>query len=81
LESHLRSFATLRPDHLISETAVRSEFSHHGISSRLRKGRADVRHQFLDPLIIVGPEALLAAGGYMASRKLVKRLKAGRKPT
>ena len=30
-ESHLRSFATLRPDNPVTETGVLSEFSRHGI--------------------------------------------------
>jgi hypothetical protein len=52
-EEHLRSFATTRPDNPITETGVKAEFSHHGLSSR--RGRVDARHQVLDPVIVAGP--------------------------
>ena len=78
--SHLRSFLTLRPDNPITETGVLSEFSHHGIASRVGKRRADVVHQPLDAIIVAGPWVL---GGRIAYRG-VKRLRkavasAGRK--
>jgi hypothetical protein len=60
-ENHLRSFVTLRPDNPITETGVRSEFTHHGLKSRIGTKRADLVHQPLDPIIIVGP--WLAAAG------------------
>ncbi len=69
-ESHLRSFATLRPDNPITQTGVRSEFTSHGISSRIGRNRADVRHQWLDPLIVAGPWLLVAGGGYAAIKAL-----------
>ena len=42
----------------ITETGVLSEFSHHGIASRFGRGRADVRHHPLDPVIVAGPWVL-----------------------
>jgi hypothetical protein len=72
-ESHLRSFLTLRPDNPITQTGVLSEFSRHGISSRVGQKRADVRHQLLDPIIVAGP--WVAAGGvaFSAVRAVVRR--------
>jgi hypothetical protein len=64
-ESHLRSFATLRPDNPITETGVLSEFSRHGISSRVGRKRADLAHQWLDPVIVAGP---WVAGAVLAVR-------------
>ena len=61
LESHIRSFLTLRPDNPITESGVSSEFSHHGITSRLGQKRADLAHQALDPIIVFGP--WVVAGG------------------
>jgi hypothetical protein len=55
LESTLRSFGSRRPDNLITETGILSEFSHRGLSSRLRQHRADLVHQPLDPVIVAGP--------------------------
>lgn len=61
LEHHVASFVTMRPDNPITETGVLSEFSHHGLSSRLGQKRVDLVHQPLDPLIVAGP--WVAAGG------------------
>src|ERR687893_1115335 len=58
VEEHVKSFASLRPDNPITETGIKAEFTHHGVSSR--KGRVDTRHQVLDPVIVAGP--WLAAG-------------------
>jgi len=55
IESHLRSFATRRPDNPITETGVASEFTSHGIGSRFRRNRADTAHLWLDPVIVAGP--------------------------
>jgi hypothetical protein len=73
-EHHLKSFATLRPDNPITETGVLSEFSRHGISSRFGQGRADVKHQWIDPVIIAGPW-LLAAGAAVAAVAAVRTLR------
>ncbi|HZB48591.1 MAG TPA: hypothetical protein VE547_05810 [Mycobacteriales bacterium] len=62
-ESHLRSFATLRPDNPITETGVLSELKRHGFSSRFGQQRADRVHQPLDPIIVAGPWLV---AGYLA---------------
>jgi hypothetical protein len=62
---HLRSFLTLRPDNPITETGVLSEFTSHGLRSRLGVKRTDVKHQPLDPFIVAGPWLL---GGWFAFR-------------
>jgi hypothetical protein len=72
-ESHLRSFASLRPDNPLTETGVTSEFSRHGISSRLGKKRADLTHQPLDPIVVAGPWVLAGGLAYSAVRALRKR--------
>ena len=72
LGSHLRSFLTTRPDNPITETGVLSEFSRHGLSSRLGKGRADVRHQALDPFIVAGPWVLAGVLAYRAGRRVAR---------
>ncbi|HEX8509067.1 MAG TPA: hypothetical protein VF635_06160 [Propionibacteriaceae bacterium] len=72
VESHLRSFVTLRPDNPITETGVLSELTHSGIGSRIGKHRADVAHQTLDPVIVAGPWVLAGAVGYAAVRAVVR---------
>jgi hypothetical protein len=73
VESHLRSFASLRPDNPITQTGVLSEFSRHGFSSRFGRKRADVGHQALDPLLVAGPWVLVGALAYRAVQGLAKR--------
>ena len=73
VESTLRSFASLHPDNPITETGVLSEFSHHGIASRFGRKRTDVKHQWIDPIIVGAPWVL---GGVLAYR-IAKRV-AGR---
>ena len=72
-EEHLRSFATTRPDNPITETGVRGEFTHHGLSSR--RGRVDVRHQVLDPVIVAGPWLAAAAVATAGVRRLARAVR------
>ena len=69
-ESHLRSFLTLRPDNPITETGVLSEFSRHGLASRLGKKRADLNHSWIDPLIVGGPWVIASGIAIWAVRRL-----------
>ena len=77
-EHHLRSLATLRPDNPVTETGVLSEFSRRGLGSRFGKKRADVNHQWIDPLLVGGPWVLAGLGGVAAVRAL-RRAAVGRK--
>ena len=70
VENHLRSFVSLRPDNPITQTGVLSEFSHHPVSSRVGRNRADVKHQALDPLIVAGPWVVAGAALYLAVRRV-----------
>ena len=70
LEAHLRSLLTLRPDNPITETGVLSELSHHGISSRLGRKRADLVHQPLDPIIVAAPWVVAGGAAYVGLRAL-----------
>ncbi len=67
-ESHLLALLRLRPDDPVTETGVRSELTHGGVSSRA--GRTDVRHQVLDPLLVLGPYVVAAVVGVRAVRAL-----------
>jgi hypothetical protein len=69
-ESHLRSFATLRPDNPITQTGVLSERRRHGLASRRAPGRTDRVHQALDPVVVAGPWVV---GGWLAT-SAVRRL-------
>ena len=73
IESHLRSFATLRPDNPITQTGVLSEGRRRGFSSRFGRKRADLAHTWLDPIIVVGPWVLAAAITVKVGRMLLHR--------
>ena len=70
-ESHLASFATLRPDNPVTQTGVRSELTHGGLRSR--RGRVDARHHVLDPVVVAGP---WVAGAWLAVRGARKAIRA-----
>jgi hypothetical protein len=70
--SAARSFLTLHPDNPVTESGVLSELTHHGVRSRRGQGRADVRHQALDPLIVAGPWVAAGAGVYTVVRRLAR---------
>ncbi len=69
-EEHLRSFVSSRPDDPVTETGVRAEFTHGGIRSR--RGRSDVRHQVLDPVIVAGPWVAGAGAVFVGVRALAR---------
>jgi hypothetical protein len=71
-ESHLASFATLRPDNPITQTGVRSEFTAGGLRSRLGTKRADLAHQPLDPVVVAGPWVAAVTAAVLGARKLVR---------
>ncbi|MCC9205812.1 hypothetical protein [Arthrobacter sp. zg-Y769] len=75
VESHLASFVTLHPDNPVTETGVLSEFSRHGYSSRVGRKRADVNHQWIDPILVGGPWLLAGAGAATAVGAVVRRLR------
>ncbi len=69
-ESHLRSFLTLHPDNPITQTGVRSEFTHGGVSSRVGKKRADLAHLPLDPVVVGAPWVLAGVVAYRGAKAL-----------
>jgi hypothetical protein len=77
IENHVESFLRLRPDNPITETGVLSEFTHHGLSSRLGQNRADLKHQPLDPIIVAGPWVAAAGAAYAGTRRVVGTLRHG----
>ena len=76
VESALRSLLTVRPDNPITETGVLGELKHHGVSSRLGHGRADVKHHWMDPVVVAGPWV----AGALATFRLVRRLRRRPRP-
>jgi len=73
IESHLRSFVSLRPDNPITQTGVLSELRHHGVRSRVSTTRADRIHQAVDPIVVAGPWIAAGMGMFLVVR-WVRRL-------
>ncbi|MFP5367635.1 MAG: hypothetical protein ACLGIS_12465 [Actinomycetes bacterium] len=72
-EHHLKSLATLRPDNPVTETGVLSEPARHGLRSRFGSKRADVTHQWIDPVLVGGPWVVAGLGAVAAVRALARR--------
>jgi hypothetical protein len=71
--SHLRSFASLRPDNPITETGVIAEIRRRGLRSRIGRGRVDVKHAWIDPILVAGPFVLGAVVVFRVARRLRRR--------
>jgi hypothetical protein len=69
--SRMRSYASRRPDNLLTESGVLSELRSHPLRSRA--GRIDRRHQLLDPVVVAGPAVLRVAGAAAIVRAAVRR--------
>jgi hypothetical protein len=70
VESMVESLLEGKPDNPITESGVRAEFTRHGIASRVGKNRVDLKHQWMDPLIVAAPWVLAGYVGYSAGRAL-----------
>ena len=71
--STLRSFLSSRPDNPITETGVLSEFSHHGLASRVGRKRADLVHQPLDLIIVGAPWVVSGAVAYSIVKRVARK--------
>jgi hypothetical protein len=69
LESNLGSFFSLHPDNPVTESGIAAELTHHGVSSRLNRKRADLSHQWIDPIIGAAPWVAGAAATYSALKR------------
>lgn len=72
LESTVRDLARGRVTNPVA-TGLRSEVTHHGLASRTGGKRADLSHQWMDPVLAAAPLALGAAGAYALARRLLSR--------
>ncbi|GAA2176504.1 hypothetical protein GCM10009846_30580 [Agrococcus versicolor] len=70
--SRARSLLSTRPDQPITQTGVLAESRRHPIRSRRSPGRVDLRHAWMDPLLVAGPW-LLAAGALVGVGRAVAR--------
>jgi hypothetical protein len=66
--AHLRSIASKRPDDPVTLTGVLGERGHHPIRSRFGRSRVDLKHAWLDPLLVLGPWLVAGGLGFMLIR-------------
>lgn len=69
LESRIGAILQGRPDNVIAETGVLSEFKNGAYRTRFGQHRADLKHQPLDLLMWAAPWLVAAGGLYLATRK------------
>lgn len=71
--AHVRSLATTQPDNPITQTGILSELRRRPIASRVGRGRIDLSHTWLDPLLVVGPWLLSVWGAWRILRRIGRR--------
>jgi hypothetical protein len=69
-ESSLGSLLTGHPDNPITESGVLGEFKAHPIRSRIGQGRADLKHTWMDPIIVAAPWLIAGGLAYAGVRAL-----------
>lgn len=82
LESGVTALLRGRPDNIFAERGLRAEFTRHGWSSRVGRGRSDVKHLPLDVLMFAGTGLLAVGAAYWLSkgvRRPVRALTRGRR--
>jgi hypothetical protein len=77
ITSHLRSFATTRPDEPISQSGILGERGRRPVASRVAPGRIDLKHTWLDPLLLIGPWVLAAYGVFRVGKAIARPRRRG----
>lgn len=71
VESHVASWFSKQPDNPVLGTGLSTERTY-GVSSRRGRGRVDVNHQWLDPVVVAGPWLLGGWAALKGARRLVR---------
>ncbi len=66
--AHLRSLVSKRPDDPITQSGVLGERGRRPFSSRFGRGRVDLKHTWIDPLLVVGPWVLATVVAFRIGR-------------
>lgn len=56
--AHVKSLFSTRPDDPVTQSGVLGERGRRPIASRLRPGRVDLKHSWMDPILVLGPWVL-----------------------
>jgi hypothetical protein len=73
VESMVEAALQGKPDNPVAESGVGAELTRHGVASRVGRNRVDLKHQWMDPLIVAAPWLLAGYVGYSAGRALTGR--------
>jgi hypothetical protein len=79
LESTVMDALRGRPDNPLTETGVLAELKAHPIRSR-RGHRVDLKHQWMDPIIVAAPWVLAGVGAYALGKAAARALGTGDGP-
>jgi hypothetical protein len=69
--AHLTSLFSRRPDDPITQSGILGERGHRPFASRFGRGRADLKHAWLDPLLVLAPWLLAGTMVVMLGRAVV----------
>jgi len=75
IESHVTSLASGHPDNPITETGVLAEGKYHGFASRFGRRRVDVKHSWIDPIVVAGPWLLVGWAAFVIARAGVRAVR------
>lgn len=78
--AHARSFLSRRPDDPVTQSGVLGEIGHRPFASRFGRGRVDLAHTWLDPLLVVGPWVIAAVLAVRVGRVVVSPVRRRRRP-
>jgi hypothetical protein len=67
--SRVRAVFEGRPDNLVSETGVLGEAGAHPVASRFGRGRADLKHAWIDPLLVAAPVVVVLLTAVVVRRR------------
>ncbi|WP_106816998.1 hypothetical protein [Microbacterium timonense] len=70
--AHAKSLLSRRPDDPITQSGVLGERGHRPLASRFGRGRADLKHAWLDPILVLGPWLLAATLLFRVGRAIVR---------
>jgi hypothetical protein len=74
LESTVMDALRGRPDNPLTESGVLGELKAHPVRSRTREHRVDLKHQWMDPIIVAGPWVLAGVGAYALGKATFRAL-------
>jgi hypothetical protein len=66
----VKSLFSRRPDDPITQSGILGERGHRPFASRFGRGRADLKHAWLDPILVLGPWVVTALVAFRLVRGL-----------